>query len=61
MTDNLLSTIATDLNISQLDRESDIDFINRVLYSAMACWIKTVTQDISINENYQNVVSKKHI
>lgn len=59
MEKDLLFTIAQDLKIRQFSNESDISFANRVIYSAMACWIKTCTQDNIIDNSLG--VSRKHI
>ena len=42
---DLLHTTALDLGITRYSTESDAQFHNRVIYSAMACWIKAACQD----------------
>lgn len=58
---DLLETAAIDLGISRFYAESDTQFNNRVIYSAMACWIKTVCQDQPIDGVQSDGVSRRHI
>ena len=48
MTDEMMAAMATDLNIRQFVNENQPQFINRLLYSGMACWIKTAAMDAPI-------------
>lgn len=71
MTDEMMAAMATDLNIRQFVNENQPQFINRLLYSGMACWIKTAAMDAPItfslspdqNTNRQETkgVSRRHI
>jgi hypothetical protein len=57
---NMILTISSDLNINRFSHENDIAFAERVIYSALSCWIKTTTQDIDINSD-GNGVSRAHV
>lgn len=63
MTDEMIATMATDLNIHQFACESKSHFISRLLYSAMACWIKTAALDrpISFHADLNQGISRRHI
>ncbi len=63
MVDEILIAMATDLNIDRFVSESDLQFINRLLYSAMACWIKTAALDrsVSFHNDVDQGVSRRHI
>lgn len=70
MTDEMVATMAMDLNVRQFASETRSQFINRLLYSAIACWIKTASLDdpISLPDLGQSVsrqqiqgVSRRHI
>lgn len=61
MGNDLLQTIALDLGIILYSNESEVQFHNRVIYSAIACWIKTASQDKPVNNASSNGVSKRHI
>ena len=45
MEDKILFAIASDLGIKKYERETSIQYTHRVLYSAIACWIKAVSMD----------------
>lgn len=61
MEKDLLQTAAVDLGISRYSTESDTQFNNRVIYSAMACWIKAVCQDQPVDVDRSKGVSRRHI
>jgi len=66
MTDEMTVAMATDLNVCQFASESRPQFMSRLLYSALACWIKTAALDRSVsfcadsNQGTQGV-SRRHI
>jgi len=66
MTDEMTVAMATDLNVCQFASESRPQFMNRLIYSALACWIKTAALDRSVsfcadsNQGTQGV-SRRHI
>ena len=63
MTDEMMVTMATDLRVRQLANENLPQFINRLLYSAMACWIKTAALDrpVSFHTDGDLGISRRHI
>ena len=61
MEKDLLQTVALDLGIMRYSAESDAQFNNRVIYSAMACWIKATCQDQPIGGERVEGVSRRHI
>lgn len=66
MNDKLLLRMAEDLQISPYKNEYDFDYERRVLYSAMASWIKTVCMDKSVLEQAEHTdkiegVSRVHV
>lgn len=58
---DLLQTVAIDLGIKRYSVESDAQFNNRVIYSAMACWIKAACQDLPVGGDRFEGVSRRHI
>lgn len=58
---DLLQTVAVDLGIARYSTESDTQFNNRVIYSALACWIKAASQDQPVNGSLSEGVSRRHI
>lgn len=56
-----ISDIASDLNIEKEEWESENQFLCRVLYSAMACWIKYISLDRPVSDIDGIGASKKHI
>ena len=58
---DLLQTVAIDLGIKRYSVESDAQFNNRVIYSAMACWIKAACQDLPVGGERSEGVSRRHI
>lgn len=58
---DLLQTVAIDLGIERYSVESDAQFNNRVIYSAMACWIKAACQDLPVGGERSEGVSRRHI
>lgn len=61
MDDKILSAMAADLKISKYAVESEIQYRNRILYSAMACWIKAAALDHTIGSGEKTGVSRRHI
>lgn len=63
MTDEMMVTMATDLRVRQFANESLPQFMNRLLYSAMACWIKTAALDrpVSFHTDGDLGISRRHI
>ena len=63
MEDVILRAMAEDLGISKFINESDIQYASRVLYSALACWIKAVALDqLTTNTDQAKIgVSRRHI
>lgn len=61
MEKDLLQTMAFDLGITRYSTESDAQFNNRVIYSAMACWIKAACQDRPVDGDRSEGVSRRHI
>ncbi len=55
--------MAKDMNIAEFSDESEAEYINRILYSALASWIKASALDRSVgNEHEPNAgISKRHI
>lgn len=56
-----ISEIALDLKIQKDEKESENQFLCRVLYSAMACWIKYISLDRPVSDIDGIGTSKKHI
>ena len=63
MIDEMIVTMATDLRVRQFANESLPQFTNRLLYSAMACWIKTAALDrpVSFHPDGDSGISRRHI
>lgn len=61
MTDKILHAMAADLKIKQYTNETSIQYCNRILYSALACWIKTTALDRPIGSIPNSGVSRRHI
>lgn len=63
MTNEMIVAIAADLNIRQFASENRSQFINRLLYSAMACWIKAAALDrlVSFHADLDQGISRRHI
>ncbi len=57
----MIATMARDLNIKRFCNESEVQYINRILYSAMSCWVKAAAVDQSITDKTTQGVSRKHI
>lgn len=59
----ILCAMAEDLGISKFGVESDIQYASRILYSALACWIKSVALDQPTTNISQTKigVSRRHI
>lgn len=61
MKNEILVAMASDMNITKYESESDAQHTQRILYSALACWIKAATLDRDISEPASVGASKKHI
>ncbi len=63
MKDEIINAMAKDMNIAEFSDESETEYTNRILYSALASWIKASALDRSVgNEHEPNAgVSKRHI
>lgn len=62
MKSELIKAMSTDMKIQQYNAESDNEFAQRIIYSAMACWIKAVCLDRDISSGAKkDGISKKHI
>lgn len=61
MKNEILVAMASDMKITKYESESDAQYTQRVLYSALACWIKAATLDRDMSEPSASGASKKHI
>lgn len=62
MRGEIISAMAADMNIRKFSSETEQQYIQRVLYSATACWIKAASLDRGPGgSNDSSGVSKKHI
>lgn len=62
MRGEIIVAMASDMNIKKFNTETDSEFIQRVLYSATACWIKAAALDRNVWDVSVDIgVSKKHI
>ena len=63
MEDRILYAMAVDLGIFKYENESESQYCNRVLYSAMASWIKAVALDQPVTSGQMDNpgVSRRHI
>lgn len=63
MEDKMLCAMATDLGITQYEIEDDVKHKYRVLYSALACWIKAASMDCPITGSINTTpgISRRHI
>lgn len=61
MRNEILVAMASDMKITKFESESDAQHIQRVLYSALACWVKAATLDRDMSEPDALGASKKHI
>lgn len=62
MKGEIIAAMATDMNIKKFHNETDMQYVPRVLYSAIACWMKTIALDRSVyNNSVSTGVSKKHM
>ena len=62
MRGEIIAAMAADMNIKKFNNETDLQFVQRVLYSATACWVKAAALDRNIgDENVDTGVIKKHI
>ena len=58
--DFLCQAIAKDLRLEQDDSEENISFINRVIYSASSCWLKTKCLDVLSDDDAQTMGVSSH-
>ena len=61
MKNEILVAMASDMKITKYELESDAQYTQRVLYSALACWVKAATLDRDISQPNSVGASKKHI
>lgn len=63
MESRILLTMAADLGINRYGNESETQYCNRVLYSAMASWIKASALDrlVTSVQTDNTGVSRRHI
>ena len=61
MKNEILVAMASDMKITKYESESDAQYTQRVLYSALACWIKAATLDRDMSQPNAVGASKKHI
>lgn len=63
MHDQMLNAMSKDLGVYRYVGENEKHYVCRVLYSGMACWIKTTALDTPLSESHLTYdgVSKKHI
>lgn len=61
MKNEILVAMASDMKITKYESESDVQYTQRILYSALACWIKAATLDRDISQPNSLGASKKHI
>lgn len=59
--EELYSTIAEDLNITNFGNESTVDFHNRIIYSAIGKWVMQLFADRDFEDNELDEVSKSHV
>ena len=63
MIDEILADMSKDLAVYKFIGESEKQFIDRIIYSAMACWIKSSTLYHPLPDGQEKIVgvSRKHI
>ena len=61
MDDKILAAMASDMNITKYKTESESQYCTRILYSAVACWIKTAATDKVLGSDENSGVSRRHI
>ena len=64
MNNEILIAMASDMKITKYESESDAQYIQRVLYSALACWTKAAALDRDMRDMSELTsvgASKKHI
>ena len=62
MRGEIIAAMAADMNIKKFNSETNLEFVQRVLYSATSCWIKAAALDRNIGAKKTDTgVSKKHI
>jgi len=61
--DKMLYVMASDLGITKYEIETDVQYRYRILYSAMACWIKAASMDCPITGSINTTpgISRRHI
>ena len=59
----MIDRIAIDLGVYRFAEEPLSQYTSRVIYSAMACWIKAIAQDkpVGYQENAPSGISRRHI
>ncbi len=60
MSIDLMVRIADDLNINKFKNENEESYLNRILYSAFALWLKTICLDGISNTTQSNYSISKH-
>ena len=61
MDDKILAAMASDMNITKYKTESESQYCTRILYYAVACWIKTAATDKVLGSDENSGVSRRHI
>lgn len=61
MDDKILAAMASDMKITKYKTESESQYCTRILYSAIACWIKTAAADKVLGSDENSGVSRRHI
>ena len=63
MKDRILYAMAADLGIDRFENESEMRYCSRVLYSAMASWVKAAASDRPVTSIQGDVlgVGRRHI
>lgn len=62
MKGEIIAAMASDMNIQKFHTETNVQYTYRIIYSAIACWIKAAALDHNVGETSPNAgSSKKHI
>lgn len=61
MKKQLITRIASDLNMEPYKEETESEFCSRLIYTAIVCWIRYFVIDKSNNDVDLNIKSKKYI
>ncbi|CCV65552.1 hypothetical protein BN85305310 [Paracholeplasma brassicae] len=59
--DRLYKTISDDLRISKYEKEDDLSYKNRLVYSAIGRWVMSLFSDRDFEEDDTSKVSKSHV